>query len=272
MKKILSQLPAPVLAGVVREQNAAAAIAEIRNCIYNGAGMIDLHLSCLEDSSTKTLEGIVQKCKLPILALNYNQTFTKANAGLSEEERVASLLRAVDAGAAGIDMQGYTFDAPSKSAFCGEDRYSFTAGKPKEVVTDPAVIEKQCALIEEVHAKGAEVLLSCHPGIHLNSTQLVDLALFYEERKPDMIKIVSIANTEEEMLESIKAMLLLKKEIKTPVTFHAGGKAGALTRIINPMLGGQIMFCVDHYKESSTMDQLHLATARRIVDDLSKIL
>lgn len=38
---------------------------------------------------------------------------------------------------AGIDMQGYTFHAPSESGFYGEDRYSFTKGSPVEVVTDP---------------------------------------------------------------------------------------------------------------------------------------
>lgn len=66
----------------------------------------------------------------------------------------------VEAGAAGIDMQGYTFHRPSKDGFHGENRYSFTVGNPKEVMMDPDIIEKQCALIEKVHAKGAEVLLS----------------------------------------------------------------------------------------------------------------
>ena len=43
MKTSLSRLPAPVLAGVVREETANAAIAEIKNCLYDGAGMIDLY-------------------------------------------------------------------------------------------------------------------------------------------------------------------------------------------------------------------------------------
>ena len=47
----LSQLKAPAIAGVIREKTITATIAEIKNCMYDGADMIDLHLSCLEDPS-----------------------------------------------------------------------------------------------------------------------------------------------------------------------------------------------------------------------------
>lgn len=270
--KRLSGLSAPAVAGVIREKTAAAAIAEIKNCAYDGADMIDLHLSCLDDCGTDALRRIIGSTKLPILALNYNSATDWQDRGFTEEERVDSFRRAVDAGAAGVDMQGYTFHRPSKDGFCGEDRYSFTKGDPKEVVTDPAIIEKQCAFIEEIHHKGAEVLLSCHPGIAMNSEQVIDLALFLEKRNPDIIKMVTIADTEEQMVESIKAMTLLKREVKTPVSYHAGGAFGALTRIVNPALGGQIAFCVDRFSENSTMVQLDLKTAKNTLDNLKKIL
>ena len=119
---------------------------------------------------------------------------------------------------------------------------------------------------------GAEVLLSCHPGIHMSTEQVVDLALFLEKRNPDIIKIVTVANSDDEMLESIKTMLTLKKEIKTPISYHAAGVKGRLTRIINPALGGQIAFCVDRFNESSTMDQLDLRTSKVILDNIGKML
>ena len=271
MKK-LSKISAPAIAGVIREKTATAAIAEIKNCMYDGADMIDLHLSCLETDDVDTLRGIVNSTKLPILALNYNRTVNWEDCGLAEEERVESFLRAVEAGAAGVDMQGYTFHTPSRDGFCGEDKYSFTKGNPKEVVTDEAIISKQCEFIENIHSKGAEVLLSCHPGIAMNSTQVVELALFLEKRNPDIIKIVTKAETEDEMLESIKTMLLLKKEVKTPVSYHANGKFGGLTRVVNPALGGQIAFCVDRFSESSTMEQLDLKTAKTAIENIQKIL
>ena len=271
MKK-LSKISAPAIAGVIREKNARSAIAEIKNCMYDGADMIDLHLSCLETNDVSTLQTIVISSKLPILALNYNRTVNWEDCGLTEEERVESFLRAVEAGAAGVDMQGYTFHAPSKKEFCGEDQYSFTKGNPKEVVTDPVIISKQSEFIETVHSKGAEVLLSCHPGIAMNRTQVVELALFLEKRNPDIIKIVTSATNEDEMLEAIKTMLLLKKEVKTPVSYHANGKFGGLTRVLNPALGGQIAFCVNRFSESSTMEQLDLKTAKTVIENIKKMI
>ena len=268
----LSKMCTPALAGVVREKNIRGAIAEIKNCKYDGATMIDLHMSCLEDTSVESLKKIISSSALPVLALNYNSTYKWENAGFSEEERVASYLRAVEAGAAGIDMQGYTYHLPSKSGFCGEDRYSFTKGNPKEIVTDEAIISKQCELIEKVHAMGAEVLLSCHPGIVMNCEQVVELALFLEKRNPDIIKIVTKAENEDDLTESIKTMMVLKKEIKTRISYHTNGNAGMLSRIINPLLGGQIAFCVDRYNEGSTMEQINLKTAAAVVENMKKLL
>ena len=268
----LSEIPAPAIAGVIREKSERAAIAEAMNCRLAGATMLDLHLSCLTDSSEEALGRIIGACKLPLLALNYNKTYEWADLGLNEEERTESLMRAVRAGAEGVDIQGYTFDAKSKDKFFGEDKYSFTKGAPKEVVTDSAVIDKQCDYIERVHSLGAEVLLSCHPGIVMNADSLVDLALFMEKRNPDIIKIVSRAETEDDVSESIRAMLLLKKEVKTPVSYHANGPMGALTRIINPLLGGKIAFCVEHYNEGSTFEQIDLRAARAMLDNLGKIV
>lgn len=272
MSKVLSNITAPAIAGVIRERTKVAAIAEIKNCMFDGANMIDLHLSCLETCDVDTVREIVNSTKLPILALNYNRTVDWKDTGFTEEERIQRFLLAVEAGAAGVDIQGYTFHRPSKDGFCGEDKYSFTKNNPKEVVTDPEIISKQCEFIEQVHSKGAEVLLSCHPGIAMNSTQVVELALFLEKRDPDIIKIVTSATNEDEMIESIKAMLLLKKEVKTPVSYHANGKYGGLTRIINPALGGQIAFCIDRFTESSTMEQLDLKTAKTVIENIKKLI
>ena len=266
----ISELKAPAVAGVIREKSVRASNAAIKNCMIDGADMIDLHLSCLEDDSVDALKQIISATKLPILALNYNKTYDWEDCNLSEEERVASFIRAAEAGVAAVDMQGYTFDDASKEGFCGEDKYSFTKGNPKEIVTDSAIISKQCAFIEQMHGMGTEVLLSCHPGIVMNSTQVVELALFLEQRKPNVIKIVTASTCEDDLAECIKAMTMLKKEVKTPVSYHTFGKPGTLSRIINPLLGGQIAFCVDGYTDSSTMEQLDLKTVRSIVDNVNK--
>lgn len=271
MNKI-SEIFSPALAGVIREKSVSSAIAEIKNCIYDGADMIDLHMSCLENADENALKSIIGASKLPVLALNYNKNYDWSDCGLSEDDRANSFLNAVSAGAAGIDMQGYTFDAKSKDAFFGDDKYSFTKGNPKEIITDNNVISKQCEFIEKIHSMGAEVLLSCHPGISMNCEQVVELALFLEKRNPDIIKIVTFASDECALVESFKTMAALKKEVKTPVSYHTNGTAGSLSRIINPILGGHIIFCVDRYNEGSTMEQLDLKTARAIIDNMRKIV
>ena len=267
----LAEIQAPAVAGVIRERTTRAAMAEIKNCMCDGADMVDLHLSCLEDRSQEALKDIVSSTRLPILALNYNKKYDWSDCGFSEDDREELFIRAAEAGVAGVDMQGYTFDAASKEGFCGEDKYSFTKGNPKEIVTDSKIIERQCAFIENMHGRGTEVLLSCHPGIVMSCEQVVDLALFLEKRNPDIIKIVTASTCEEDLEEAIKTMIVLKKEVKTPVSYHTFGKPGALSRIINPLLGAQIAFCVDRYTDSSTMEQIDLKTVRSIVDGVRNI-
>ena len=227
----LSKIPAPAVAGCVREKTVKAAIAEIKNCYYDGADMIDLHITCLEDMGIDNLKKVISSTKLPVLALNYNQRYDRTKLGMTEEERVESLLRAVEAGAAGIDLQGYTYHAPSESAFYGENKYSFTENNPE-----------------------------------------VDLVRFLKERDPDIIKIVTKAVTPADCDEAIRTMTVLKREFDFPVSYHASGKAGVPSRLINPLLGGQIAFCIDRYNEGSTMEQLDLRTVRAAVDNARKVM
>ena len=106
----------------------------------------------------------------------------------------------------------------------------------------------------------------------MNCEQVVELALFLEKRNPDIIKIVTIAANEDELIESFKTMVALKKEVKTAVSYHAAGDAGSLSRIVNPMLGGHMIFCVDRFSESSTLEQLDLKTVKALVDNIKKIM
>ncbi|MBR5739498.1 MAG: type I 3-dehydroquinate dehydratase [Lachnospiraceae bacterium] len=271
MNRSIASLAPPVLAGIVREKTPGAAKAAIRNCFIDGAGMIDLHLSCFENADEEALKTVFRSSPLPVMALHYNAAKDGHQLGVSEEERTECLLRAARAGASAVDMQGYTFDLPSKTGFFGDDSLSFTKGRPNEVVMDPKVIDRQLEFMEKVRQAGAEVLISCHTGIPMDRHQVVDLALFLEKRRPDVLKIVTTADTEEELLECFHTMRLLKKEVETPVAFHASEKAGRLSRIINPFLGGHLVFCVDRYEEGSVLAQPDLKTAKSVLEGLRLI-
>ena len=67
-------------------------------------------------------------------------------------------------------------------------------------------------------------------------------------------------------------MKALKSEIKTPVSFHCGGEFGGLTRVVNPVLGGQIAFCVNGESENATPGQLDLKTAKLAIENLKKLI
>ena len=268
----ISQMLSPLLAGVVSQRSKSGAISAIKNCTFSGADMIDLHLECLDEKNEDAFREIIRTTKLPVLALDYTSANCDGEWEAFEKQRIERFLAALRAGAAGIDIQGYTFHRPSRVGFYGEDKYPFTANAPKEVVTDEGTISKQCDLIEKVHSMGKEVLLSCHPGIPMNCQQVVELALFLEKRNPDIVKIVTVAETEEDAMESIRTMTVLKKEVKTPVTYHVNGSAGTLSRIINPLLGGHMAFCVDRYKETNFVEQPELKAIRTIVDNLKRNL
>lgn len=278
MRKSFANQPAPMLAGVVKEKGVYESIAAIKNCEYHGAGGIDLHLSSLEGDAL-TVEGmhrIIREASVPVMALNYAKTYDhKPIAYSSEEDRVELLLRAVEAGASAVDIQGYTYDLYSKSAFRSEFApadCSFAALNPKEVVYDEKVIERQCELIERVHAAGAEVLISTHPGVVMNTEQVVELALHIEKRHPDIIKIITKCTNEDELAECFRTIVTLKKEVGTKVVYHCSGKAGRLSRLVNPMLGSYIAFCCDGYVPSSLFEMPDLQTSRLIVDNLKKTL
>ena len=277
MRKSFAKVQQPMLAGVVKENTRLAATGAIKNYYCKGATGIDLHLSTLDEKyqTVESLKTLINSSRLPVLALNYNIAFDGSKYDDTEEHRTELLFRAITAGAAALDMQGYTFDLPSKTAFREEFShlgYSFIKDKPKEVVVDDAIIAKQMEFIEKVHFEGAEILLSNHVGVPMTGEQLVDFALFIEKRKPDIIKIVAPAETEEQMLEAFRAMTLLRDNVETPVSYHCSGKFGGLTRIVNPVLGGFMCFCNDRYSQNTDFNQPLIEMAKETIENLKKIM
>ncbi len=275
--KSFANAPSPLLAAVVRERSVKAACATIRNCEYHGATAIDLHLSCLDDEfkNVESIKTILDAARLPVMALNYNHDIEYNTYPATEEEKVALLMMAVDAGVSCVDFQGYTYDLESSKGFRQEFSnlgYSFTKNNPREVVVDQKIIDKQMELFERVHYKGSEVLLSTHTGVFMSTDELVELALFLEKRNADVLKFVTPCDTEEQLVESFKTMITLKKEIKVKTHYHCSGKCGSLSRIINPLLGGHLIFCVDRYGANSHTEQLDLETVKTVVDGMNKFI
>ena len=280
MKKSFANVKPPVLAAVIKETTPKAAMAAIKNSTLAGANAFDLHISVMnKDSITaENLKPVFDFTEKPILALHYNQGSDGSALGESDEERVRQLLVALDAGAVGIDLQGYTFepDRNTKATFRSQwiaENMRFVSACPNEVTLNPETIQKQTDLIEQVHAKGGEVLLSTHTGCFLDCEQVTDLLDFLHRRKPDIIKLVtSGCDTDEQLAEYFKTMLYVKDRYSdTKIHYHCNGKKTKLSRLIGPMLGAHIAFCVDRYNERSVLDKLPLKETAEIYNLLEKI-
>lgn len=264
MEKRFSASDTPLLAGVVKERTPEAAMEKIRYFEENGATAIDLHLSCLDEEykTVEQIKRIVGCTDLPMLGLNYSRRYDWTEIVETEEERAELLLKAVEAGISAVDLLGYSFDLNSRGKFVGEDIYSFTKNNPLEIVTDEAVIEKQKEFINRVHGMGKEVLLSTHPDIPMNGNQVIDLVQFLAERNPDIIKIVTRCNTEDELVEAYDTMRRLKKlNLKQKISFHCCGEMGRTTRLINPVLGSYMCFCTKADDGNRIKEQLDIVTA-----------
>lgn len=273
MRASFAHAPAPVLASVVRERNVKEAIAAIRNSEYAGAKAIDLHLSCLdpEYKNPDSIREILNCTPLPVLVLNYNHRYDYSTYDAPEEERLALLEMGAEAGASAVDMQGYSFNLGVKTSFQSEyatPDMLFAAKKPNEVALDPATVALQKAFIRKMHDHGTEVLLSCHTGVNLNCEETVSLAKELEKRDPDVIKIVIPCNNDDELAENFKTMIALKKEIRCAIHFHCAGAKGKITRIVNPMLGAHLAFCIERYGINASPEQLDLRTYAQAIEHL----
>lgn len=257
--------PAPMIVGVIRQRTPRAAIAEIKNGEVSGARGFDLHLDALDEEfrDEKSIRSIVESTDRPILALNYKNGYD-GPLTMTEEQRVETLMTAVEAGASAIDIQGYTFCPEAAEGFLDaeylpESLRSLAGKNPREVTFNPEVVDRQKRLIETVHEKGAEVLISMHFGVPLSTDELIALARYaHDEKGADIVKMVTPCANERELADVLSATLAMHEQLDFPFSYHGAGKAGKRSRMICPMFGSYLMFCNVRYGEASNFEQLPL--------------
>lgn len=269
MRKSFIKQKKPFVVGVLRGKTVQYNLATIRNAEYEGADAFDLHLNWLapQERSDDALRQLINFTKLPMLALFYTEKTPYNDPAPSFEERLELQMRAIDCGAAGIDLQAHFFDNDSKKSLEGS-KLSFAAVNPAEISLQPDIVERQKEDISQVHQKGAEVLLSSHVGVELSCEQAVDLALEMEKRGPDIVKIVSLCNSEIQLAEVIKTIITLRHELQTPFVYLGGGAVGSLSRIFGAALGNCLCFAVSRYDETHAFIQPPIHTVKNILEEL----
>lgn len=139
---------------------------------------------------------------------------------------------------------------------------------PDELTVDSAAVKKQEALIGQLHGKGAEVLISSHLYRYAPAERVLEIGLEQQRRGADVVKIVTKADNDAELLDSLRAITLLKENLKVPFLFLAGGSRNALIRRIGPNLGCCMYLCVYEHDEFSTKAQPLLAKVKAIRDNM----
>ncbi len=253
-KKRLSFLnkPYPVISGIISGQTPQELIAAARTSESEGAEGITIDLNDLkpEFRNSESFKSIINSVNLPFMFYFYRNDKWKKS---SEDYRQEVLLTAAEAGASMIDVMGDLYD-PS----------------PKEITYNKNAIDTQKRLIDKIHSKGAEVLISSHTGCFLTTEEVIKHMQELESRGPDVVKIVTTINTEEELAEALRTTIVLNSELKTPFIHLCSGKYGRPHRFMCPVLGTSILFAVPYYSDRyQGLAQPMIKSMKAVIDNIN---
>ena len=136
----------PLLCAMIQCHTPDECIEKIKRSIDGGAEALGIQLCKLEKKyrTENELKRIFSACESrPIYITSYRSGHSKE---FTDKECADLLLMGVKCGATLADVMGDLFDR----------------GAQYELSTDTEAVERQKALISEIHAMGGEVLMSCH--------------------------------------------------------------------------------------------------------------
>lgn len=231
-------------------ENPATAIGRIRNANCLGADAYGLQVESLapEFQNPETYQKIFAEMKgRPCYATFYRKKYNK---GKTDDQLAKGLLTLAESGAALCDVMG--------DLFCPH---------PEELTDDKSTIQKQMALIDELHKRGAQVLMSSHVLKFTPAERVLEIALEQKRRGADIIKIVTSANNMEEQIENLRICELLKQKLNAPFLYLSGGESSILRRI-GIHLGNCMALCVYEHDALSTSSQPLLSTMKMVRDQI----
>ena len=236
----------PLLTSMVQASNPDRIKALIDASIPEGAEAIGMQFCQLkaEYRNEKTYRELFAYTDLPVYVTNYRNRIS--NIGKSDDVLAAELVELAECGATLCDVMGDCFDACEGELTMNKD-----------------AIKKQIRLIDELHGRGAEVLMSSHVLKFTPAERVLEIAREHERRGADICKIVTGAENTEQQIENLRIINLLKENLKIPFLFLAGGECRILRRI-GGSLGCCMYLCVHEYDELATKSQPLLRDVRII--------
>ena len=241
----------PLLCAMIQCNTPEECIAKIKRSLDGGAEAIGVQLCKLrkEYRTKEIITGIFNACEgRPIYVTSYR---TGESQDMTDDERVELSLLALECGATLIDIMGDTFDRSPQY----------------ELAEAPEAIAKQKALIEEIHRRGGEVLISSHTHKSTTLEENIMIAKTQIERGADVIKIVNKAQNTDEIITYLKAIEEITKMTDKKLLLLVSGE-GLLTRYIGPNFGACMYLCVESYNELDTKGQPLLSKIKAVRDNI----
>ena len=241
----------PLLCAMIQSSTPEQMKCDIYDALYDGAEAFGIQLCNLELEyrNEETLKRIFSFCEgRPIYITSYRG---HQSLGMTDDECMELLLMGARAGATLCDVMG--------------DIYAKTE---HELTYDALAVEKQKKLIDELHSLGCEVLISSHVHAFFDEETTVEYALEQARRGADVVKIVTVADTEEQQRSCLNTIYRLRRELDRPFLYLASGSYGKLIRQIGPAMGVCMYLCVQHYYPVSSKDQPQLRAAKAIRDHM----
>lgn len=250
MKRTFLNQPDPVVTGIFAGQTPAELTAEARNCEFEGADGLAVDLGDLKPEFRKrdALKGVIDAVRLPFMFCFYRND---PQQHLGDDARQEVLLAAADAGASIIDVMGDLYD-PS----------------PMELTRNQAAVDKQKRLIDRIHGKGADVVISSHMQCPRTAEQAFEHLSEAAKRGADAVKIVTTVNSDDELAEAFRTTLLLKRELKLPFIHLCNGSYSRPHRFMGPALGVSILFAVSRYEPRYGMGQPTIRAMKTVLQNM----
>ena len=249
MKKTFLEYEKAILTTMLQADNPERIKELIDKSLAEGAEAYGMQFEQLrpEYRNKEIYKNLFSYTDKPVYVTNYR---TAKNKGKTDETLAEELLELAENGATLCDVIGDLFDK-----------------QPDEMAVDENAVKKQMQLIDDLHKKGAEVLISTHILKYTSPERVLEIALEHQRRGADISKIVTGAETMEQQLENLKTINLLKENLKIPFLFLSSGECRILRRI-----GGEIgccmYLCVHEYDEFATESQPVLKKLKAIRDNI----
>ncbi len=249
-KKTFLNCDKPILVSMVQADNPDRVKELVDLSLADGAEAFGMQFCRMKEEyrNIETYKELFEYASpLPVYVTNYR---SGVNRGKSDDILASELIELAECGATLCDVMGDIFDKQGD-----------------ELARDENAIKKQIKLIDELHKRGAEVIMSSHVLKFTPAERVLEIALEHQRRGADICKIVTGAKDMAEQIENLRIINLLKENLKIPFLFLAGGECRLLRRV-GGAVGCCMYLCVHEYDEFATKAQPLVRDVKFIRDDL----